>query len=188
GVGDWGRVGLYAPGRVSKAAMKLAVVGESLLEKIVLALGIAPITLVDTHLAFMRARAIMVAAKQGIFDALRERPLSAVDVASKCGTAPIATEKILNALVASDYITYRNGAYALTKRARKWIARDSPTSLLDKLLFEFVEWEMIEHVDDFVRTGRPLDMHESDSDEHWARYQRAMRALSAIGAPEIVQR
>jgi SAM-dependent methyltransferase len=168
--------------------MKLAVVGENLLEKIVVALGVAPITLVDTHVAFMRARAIMVAAKCGIFDALRERPLSAYEVASKCGTAPIATEKILNALVASDYIAYRNGAYALTGIARKWITRDSPTSLRDKLLFEFVEWEMVEHFDDFVRTGRPLDMHRSDSEEHWALYQRAMRALSGVGAPEIVRR
>jgi len=139
-------------------------------------------------MAFMRARAIMVAAKLGVFDALRERPLSAVDVAAKCGTAAGATEKLLNALVASDYITYRNGAYALTAGARKWITRDSPTSLRDKLLFEFVEWEMVEHFDDFVRTGRPLDMHESDSDEHWALYQRAMRALAGVGAPEIVQR
>lgn len=168
--------------------MKLAVVGENLLEKVVLALGIAPTTLVDTHLAFMRARAIMVAAKLGIFDALRERPLSAADVASKCGTAAGATEKLLNTLVASDYIRYRNGAYALTRVARKWITRDSPTSLRDKLLFEFVEWEMIEHFDDFVRTGCPLDMHQSDSDEHWALYQRAMRALAGVGAPEIVQR
>src|SRR6478609_8186924 len=133
--------------------MKLAVVGENLLEKAVLALGIAPLTLVDTHMAFMRARAIMVAAKLGVFDALRERPLSAVDVAAKCGTAAGATEKLLNALVASDYIAYRNGAYALTGGARKWITRDSPTSLRDKLLFEFVEWEMIEHFDEFVRTG-----------------------------------
>jgi len=168
--------------------MKLAVVGENLLEKVAVALGIAPITLVDTHMAFMRARAIMVATKRGIFDALRERPLSAGEVASKCGTAAAATEKLLNALVASDYIAYRNGAYALTGTARKWITRDSPYSLRDKLLFEFVEWEMVEHFDDFVRTGRSLDMHLSDSDEHWALYQRAMRALSSVGAPEIVQR
>ena len=36
--------------------MKLIVAAENLIERVVLALGLAPVTLVDTHMAFMRAR------------------------------------------------------------------------------------------------------------------------------------
>ena len=43
--------------------MKLTVSAENPLEQIVLALGIAPIPLMETHLSFLRARAIMVATK-----------------------------------------------------------------------------------------------------------------------------
>src|SRR5512144_2719059 len=136
--------------------MKLTVAGEGFLEKLVVALGIAPVTLVDTHMSFMRARAIMVGAKLGVFDALAPAPLPASDVAARCGTAPAATEKLLNALVGSGYLSYNAGTYALAATARKWVTRDSPTSVRDKLLFEFVEWDLVEHFEDFVRTGRPL--------------------------------
>jgi SAM-dependent methyltransferase len=58
----------------------------------------------------------------------------------------------------------------------------------DKVLFEFVEWDLVAHFEDYVRTGQPLEMHRSVSDEQWALYQRAMRALSGLAAPEVVRR
>jgi len=39
-----------------------------------------------------------------------------------------------------------------------------------------------------VRTGAPLDMHRSVTSEQWGLYQRAMRALSGLAAPEVVRR
>jgi len=68
--------------------MKLTVSAESTLERIALALGVAPVTLVDTHMSFLRARAIMVATKLGVFDALGEAAMSADQLASRCGMAP----------------------------------------------------------------------------------------------------
>jgi SAM-dependent methyltransferase len=168
--------------------MKLTVSPENPLERLVLALGIPPITLMDTHVSFMRARAIMVGTKLGLFDALAAGPLGAAAVARQCGTAPGSTEKLLNALVGSGYLTFRNARYALSSTARKWVTATSPASIRDKVLFEFVEWALVEKFEEYVRTGRPLDMHRSVSDEEWRLYQRAMRALSGLAAPEIVRR
>jgi SAM-dependent methyltransferase len=168
--------------------MKLTVSAENPIERLVLALGIPPVTLVDTHMSFMRARAIMVGTKLGVFEALAAGPLDAGAIAQHCGTAPASTEKLLNALVGSGYLLFRNAQYALSAVARKWLTRDSPTSMRDKVLFEFVEWALVEHFEDYVRTGQPLDMHRSVSDEQWGLYQRAMRALSGLAAPEVVRR
>lgn len=168
--------------------MKLTVAAEHPIERLVLALGIPPVTLMDTHMSFMRARAIMVGTKLGVFDALAGAPLDAAEVARRCATSPAATEKLLNALVGSGYLTFRSGAYSLSAVARKWVTSDSPSSMRDKVLFEFVEWSLVERFEDFVRTGQPLDMHHSVSDEQWGLYQRAMRALSGLAAPEIVRR
>jgi SAM-dependent methyltransferase len=168
--------------------MRLTVAPENPLERLVLALGIAPVTLMDTHVAFMRARAIMVGTKLGIFDALSGGPLSPADVATRCGTSPIGTRKLLTALAGSGYVRDSGGRFALTSPARKWLTSDSPTSLRDKVLFEFVEWALTERFEDYVRTGQPLDMHRTVSDEHWRLYQRAMRALAGLGAPEMVRR
>ena len=106
--------------------MKLAVKGENPLEAAALALGIAPLTLVDTHMAFLRARAIMVATRLGIFDALGEAGLAADELSARCGMAPGAAPKLLNALVASGYLRFRAGRYQLTRISRKWLRADSP--------------------------------------------------------------
>jgi SAM-dependent methyltransferase len=169
--------------------MKLAVKGENPLEAAALALGIAPLTLVDTHMAFLRARVIMVATRLGVFDALDGSGLPAGELSSRCGMAPQAAPKLLNALVASGYLRFRAGRYYLTRISRKWLRADSPYSVRDKVLFEFFEWSMVEGVEDFVRSGRTQDLHGGSQDpERWRAYQQAMRALSGLAAPEIVSR
>ena len=168
--------------------MKLTVTAENPIERLLLAFGVAPVTLIDTHMSFMRARAIMIGVKLGIFDAVAAKALTAAEVASRCKTSPGATEKLMNALVGSGYLRFDRGTYALSAVARKWVTRDSPQSIRDKVLFEFIEWTLVEHFEDFVRTGQPLDMHGLLSEEEWGLYQRAMRALSGLVAPEIVRR
>jgi SAM-dependent methyltransferase len=168
--------------------MKLSVSGENLLERLVIALGLAPVTLVDTHMSFLRARAIMVATKLGVFDALDEAPLPLDALAARCGMAAAAAPKLLNALASSGYLRFSNGAYALTPLSRKWLLADSPQSVRDKVLFEFFEWDMVERTEEFVRTGRTQDLHHGEDENQWGAYQRAMRALSGLAAPEIVRR
>lgn len=168
--------------------MKLTVAAENPIERVALALGLPPVTLMETHISFLRARAIMVGTKLGVFDAVAARPLAASEVAAQCATSPSATAKLLNALVGSGYLRFSGGAYSLTPRSRIWLTRDSPRSLRDKVLFEFVEWALVEQVEDYVRSGRPLDMHQVESGERWGLYQRAMRALAGIGVPEVVRR
>jgi len=168
--------------------MKLTVSGENPLERIALALGIAPITLMDTHLSFLRARTIMVATKLGVFDALAAAPSDATAVAARCGTAAHATRKLLNALVGCGYLAFADDTYRLTRRARPWLTSDAPRSVRDKVLFEFIEWTLVARMDEYLRDGTPVEIHGAESDEQWALYQRAMRAISALGAGEVVRR
>ncbi len=168
--------------------MKLSVRPENPIEAVVLALDLAPLTMMHTHVSLLRARTIMVATKVGVFEALAGGPLTAEQIAERCGTSPSATAKIANALVASAYLRHAAGTYALTPFARKWLLADARQSVRDKLLFEFVEWSYIAQLEPFVRTGRPIDIHHGASDEQWETYQRAMRVLSGLAAPEIVRR
>jgi SAM-dependent methyltransferase len=168
--------------------VKLVVAPENPFERLAMALGVVPVTLMDTHMSFMRARAIMVGVKLGLFDALAGGPLPAAQVAERCGTVAAATEKLLNALVGSGYVKHVAGTYALAPVARRWLLSSSSSSVRDKVLFEFIEWDLSEHFEEFVRTGQPLEMHQQAQPDLWQRYQRAMRALSGLAAPEIVKR
>lgn len=169
-------------------SVKLVAQPENLLEAVALRLGLVPTPMGDTQFAVVLARTVMVAAKLGIFEALADQPATAIQVAQRCGTAPVPTQKILNTLVHLGYLRFRREQYALRRSARRWMVPGGPQSLHEKMLFQFTEWEMMEGYEDYVRTGEPFRMHETFSAGQWTAYQRGMRAVASISAWEVARR
>jgi 2-polyprenyl-3-methyl-5-hydroxy-6-metoxy-1,4-benzoquinol methylase len=66
--------------------------------------------------------------------------------------------------------------------------RDSPQSIRDNMLLRFLEWQAIETTEEFVRTGKALDVHDFIRDEQWDIYQRGMRSLARLSASEVAAR
>ena len=141
--------------------MRLGAVPETPLDWLALRLGRVPTALVDTHLAFAFARTLMVAVRLGFFEALAEGEAGADEVARRCATAPGPTEQLLHALVGMGYL--RPGRdrrrVALTRGARRWLTRASPHEVVDKVLFAFDEWHIVEGYEAYVRDGQTLDLH-----------------------------
>ncbi len=169
--------------------MRFGTIAENPLEWAALAAGLVPTPLLDTYAAAF-GRAVMVATKLGLFEALAPGPLTATEVAARCDTDPRATEKLLNLLVGTRYLrsTNRDGRYALAPVARKWLLADSRQSLRDNILMKYLEWRWIEGFEDFVRGGQPLDVHATMTDEDWGLYQRGMRSQASFGAPQVARR
>lgn len=169
--------------------MRLGVIAETIIERLVLKSNTAPEPLFETQMAFSMARSIMIGVKLGLFEAAGDGPRSVADIAKTCATNPGATEKLLNTLTGCGYFTFRNDAYTLTSKTKKWLLRRSPQNLCDKLLFEFYEWDVVEGYEAFVRTGKPLAMHEGMKEsDFWSTYQRAMRNLAGLAASEVADR
>jgi SAM-dependent methyltransferase len=168
--------------------VRLGTVPENPIEWVIARLNVAPRPLLETQMAYTLARLIMVATKLGVFEALAEGPSKAPEVAERCGTSPAGTEKLLFALAGAEYLRAENGGYALTPVSRKWLLRESPHSIADKLLLQFHEWEWLERAEDYVRTGEPLEIHSMTDDEQWDLYQRGMRAMANAFAGEAVRR
>jgi SAM-dependent methyltransferase len=168
--------------------MKLGAVAENPVESIVKALGLSPEPLLETHIAMLLARAVMEGSRLGIYETLAAGPLTAAEVAGRCGGHPQAIRKLLDALAGSGYLDFAAGRYSLTARARKWLLPDSPQSLHDKMLLQFVEWDFIAHTGEYLRTGKPIDLHRSISQQEWGLYQRGMRSASSTWAPEVARR
>ena len=169
--------------------MRLGVIAESILDRLILRSNVAPVPLLETQMAFSMARTIMAGVKLGFFEAASDGPRSAAHIAHACDTHPAATERLLDALTGCGYFTYRDGSYALTPRARKWLLRGSSQTLRDKVLFQYYEWEMVEGYEAFVRTGTPLAGHAGTQDvDFWNLYQRGMRNLAGLAADEVTRR
>lgn len=168
--------------------MKVAAVPENLIEWALSLSGVVPTPLIDTFQAIVRARAIMVASKVGIFEALKDGPKPAAGIAARLGIDPAATDALLDSLVGSGYLDFADREYRLSAVSRRWLLADADTSLHDNMLHRFLEWKALEHAEAFVRTGQPLDVHEHLSDEEFAIYQKGMRSLAGLSAPEVGRR
>ncbi|MBW8874264.1 MAG: methyltransferase [Acidobacteria bacterium] len=168
--------------------MKLGGIPQNPVEWIGAKLGLLPQPLLDTHVAMLLARAVIEGTRLGVFDALAMGPLTAAEIAARCVSQPRATRKLLDALAGCEYLRFEAGRYALTPLARKWLLADAEESLRDKMLLLFREWDFIARTGDFVRTGKPLDIHDSMTREEWGIYQRGMRATVCTWAPEVARR
>ena len=168
--------------------MRFGAVPENPIEWVISRLNVAPRPLIDTQMAYTLARLIMVGTKLEVFEALSDGPATADQVAQRCGTSPVGTEKLLFALAGADYLRAEDGGYALTPVSRKWLLRESPHSVADKLLLQFLEWDWMEQAEDYVRSGEPLELHSMTDDEEWDLYQRGMRAMANAFAAEAVRR
>lgn len=169
--------------------MRLGIIGEGLIERIIARTNLAPVPLLETQVAFSMARSIMAGVKLGIYDAIGTGAMTAAAVATACKTDREATTKLMNTLVGCRYLRHRDGRYELTPKARKWMLQDSPNSIADKLLLQYDEWDIVAKYEDYLTTGQPLDVHGTLTDRSaWNRYQRGMRALASISAQEVAKR
>ena len=169
--------------------MRIGIIGESLFERILAATNLLPAPLLETQIAFTMARAIMAGVKLGVFDAVGGGATTPAAVAAACHTDPAATAKLMDTLVGCRYLRHRAGRYALAPKARKWLLRDAPRSIADKMLMHYDEWDVVAKFEQYVASGEPLDMHGTLTDAAaWQRYQRGMRAVAALSADEVAAR
>ncbi len=168
--------------------MRYGVIPENPMERLALAAGVVPAAMFEPYGAAF-ARSLMVATELGVFDALADGPRSAPDVAATIGTDARATEKLMNLLVGMRHLRRAgDGAYRLTGSSRRWLREGAPDSVRDMVLMKFLEWEWITGLDDFVRTGTPLDVHASMDADDWRRYQRGMRAQAGLAGRWLARR
>jgi SAM-dependent methyltransferase len=56
------------------------------------------------------------------------------------------------------------------------VLKDCKNSFRDQNLLHYLEWHWWEHCEEYVRTGKPLRVHQTMTGEEWAVYQRGMRS------------
>jgi SAM-dependent methyltransferase len=167
--------------------MHLGLIPDNPTEWKALASRQVPVPFLETHYAFGLARTIMAATKLGVFESLAVQAATVFEVASHCRTDPAATQKLLIALAGAGYLQLHQDRFALTPTARTWLLARGPGSLVDTVLFAFEEWQLMSHLEDYVRSGIPISVHERMAADRWELYQRSMRALAGQSAQEVAQ-
>ncbi len=165
--------------------MKFKTQPESLIEWIALKGNLAPLPLVDTQVAFNAARAIMAGAELGIYEALGKHSKTAEEISKYCRTHADATRHLLDCLVGIGYLSWSGEKYSLKSKYRKWLLKEYDSNLIGKLRFQIYEWDWMSKLEDYVRTGVPLELHSMTDKNQWEAYQEGMRDLSVNAAKEL---
>jgi 2-polyprenyl-3-methyl-5-hydroxy-6-metoxy-1,4-benzoquinol methylase len=169
--------------------MKYGVIPSNMLERLALWMDKVPVPLLDSLFSIMKTRSIMAGVRLGIFEALRDGPLAASDIAARCQLDRECTELLLRLLVGVDYLELHGEQFALNDLSRRTLIAGSEHELIGYVLWNYWQWEMVAGLDDLIRTGRGIDFHETMTDpEAWANYQRAMKEVARFSAPLVADR
>ena len=168
--------------------MNVGIFPETLLERVALWLGLVPVPVMDLVFGPLKARILMAGVRLGVFEALRDRPRAAADLASALSLDPAGLEFLLGALAHVQYLERREGRYRLSSLARRTMVAGAPMELTAYARWNETQWRYLEELDRMVRTGRGVDFHGTLEDpEAWGHYQRAMFELARLDAPTLVR-
>ena len=169
--------------------MRLGVRPDNPIEALALLSGRVPGALFETYFAFMAARVVMAATSLGVFEALAEQPDDATGLAQRLRLDPAGAEVLLLALRAQDYLEERDGRLHNSAQTERFLLRGAPESLAEWVGgFNYDMWEHFGHLEEVVRSGTPIGLHEREPDDpYWERYLRGLFEISRLQA-EVVSR
>lgn len=163
----------------------------TLMERILIKLGIAPKPMFDTILNIGTAKTILVANKLGLFQKLSGRSLSAQEVAKELGGDERGHLKLLEAMAGLGYLKRRNGKYTNAKVAQKWLVEDSPQYMGNLLRHVDDLWTLHTRADEVVMAGKAVVNFFEYCDEHpevQRNFTLGQRDMAVASTGEIVSK
>lgn len=170
--------------------MRLGVIADNVAESLALGAGVVPEPVVLGAWGLWASRLLLVAAKLGVFDALVDGPGTAAELAPRLAVSEEGLERLLRALNGLGYLHRRRGAYRLSKVAQRWLTSSAKSSMRDALLFIEELWNWSTHLEEAVRTGRGVRLHDEGvmSEASWGRYMRGLATFAQPAGKEVVRR
>lgn len=169
--------------------MRVATRPDNPLELAVLAAGQVPKPLFEAYFGLMAARTLMAGVKLGVFDALDEQADDAAGVARRLELDQQGVDALLVGLQTMGYLRHGDGVYSLSRQAKRHLVKGAPEPLVETLSsFSYDMWDFMGHLEETVRTGEPVGLHEADADDPWWRsYMEGLFELANLRAPQVVK-
>jgi SAM-dependent methyltransferase len=161
----------------------------SFVERLLHRLHLLPAPIADAFGNVLFGRALTIAVRRGVFEALASDAHTPGEVASMTGLSPAGCELLLASFAVAGYVDKRRSRYALTREARRWLLNSSP-HFLGHLLRYFetlhVRWTYLEH--SLEHGVPPKPYYESFTEDDWRVYVYAMRDLARLLIGQVMVR
>lgn len=169
--------------------MKYGVIPENLIERLMLMSGKVPLPVIDSLFTLMKARVLMAGVSLGVFEAMKDGWHTAPDLAQKLSLNQECLQMLLRALVFGEYLQQHDSEYALSNTGRRFLVDGSGMNFSGYVMWNYTQWDFVEHLEDLVRTGKGLDFHATMKDATvWNHYQRAMMEVARVDAPVVASK
>lgn len=155
-------------------------------EQKLLSEDIIPHPLMEMGANVALGKALGVAVKLGITNQLSDTPQRVADIAEACQLSEKGVELVLDCLEALDYVEKCGKTFRFTARGMSILHRDSPTNLLNYILYADWVFNSYNLLEESVKAGRnkSMDFHEF-GDYEWKIFTRAMIDLARTNVEEV---
>ena len=168
--------------------MKLAARAKSPADWVALGLNLAPAPLVEMMYGMELSRSLIAAARLGVFQRLAQGPATLAELVADCDLNPVPARLLVDMFVVSGHLEKHGEAYDLSRRSRKWLDPESPTSIVALLENGGDMWHWWTELEAVIRTGRSFEVHSFDPDDpHWRRYVYAQYQIARLTAPQVAR-
>jgi SAM-dependent methyltransferase len=125
----------------------------------------------------------LIAFKLDVFEAAKDSPQTIEQIAQKTKLHPRGLRSLMNILISGDYFKYKYGKFTLTKLAKKWCLKESPHNVYNQVIYQNeIWWNEMNNLEEFLKTGKGLEVHDTFTEEEWNIYQLAMEDDARITA------
>jgi SAM-dependent methyltransferase len=136
-------------------------------------------------------RAISIALRLGIFEILRERPMTTGEVAQRTNASERGVALLMDSLEPIGYLNKVEDHYSNTALVTKWMLQDSPTTIAHLFRFFDTVIERCGYLEETIREGKPpLSGWEwfNQHPDSWEAYYAGMLDGARLSADEVVSK
>jgi hypothetical protein len=169
--------------------VRIGVKYEGATERIGAALNLVPIPVGLSMWGMPIARSLQVAQTTGMLPRLAQGPATAPELAQELGLRAQGTALVLDVLTVSGVLeTGPGGRYSLSKRSAKWLAPDSNSYVGDFLADTTHYWEWWQHLEQLVRDGSSIELHDKPADDaYWRSYITGQYQLARLSSAAVAK-
>jgi SAM-dependent methyltransferase len=169
--------------------VRLIPAGDDLLERLAIALNLAPLPGAHAMFGMPAARTVVVAQRVGLLGRLAERRWGSSELAAELELTEPGTRLLLDCLVAGGHVAERDGRYGLSRQARRWLDPRSQRYVGTWLDHAADYWEWYGDLERVIREGRSFEIHSAPADDpSWRRYIEGQFELARLSATEVARK
>jgi hypothetical protein len=169
--------------------VRLGVKYDGVAERVGALMNLVPMPIGLAMFGMPVARSLQVAQNTGVLRELAAAPATAGELAGKLGLREQGTSLLCDVLVVNGIVELgRDGRYSMSSRTAKWLEPSSDSYVGDFLADTTHYWEWWQGLEDLVRDGRSIELHDRGPDDpYWRSYITGQYQLARLSSDAVAK-